>query len=79
MPVPLPIYHYRSRDPEVFHQSHGWFQPSFLRESFFGLQGRVGLLFVAGSIFTGVLSAGGGGTTSFGESGQVVVLAAGRG
>lgn len=29
--------------------------------------------------FTGVLSAGGGGTTSFGESGQVVVLAAGAG
>lgn len=34
MPVPLPIYHYRSRDPEVFHQSHGWFQPSFLRKIF---------------------------------------------
>lgn len=46
---------------------------------FFGLQGRVGLLFVAGSIFTSVLSAGGCGTTSFGESGQVVVLAAGAG
>lgn len=62
----------------MFHQSHGWFQPSFLRE-IFCFAGKSRLTFCGRFHFTGVLSAGGGGTTSFGESGQVVVLAAGAG
>ena len=43
------------------------------------LPGIIGFLFVAGPFFPGVFPAGGGGTTSFGESGQVVVLAVGAG